>query len=386
MRHSTLVLTLLARELRAGARLMTRYQLVSIGLGGAVLLAYGAADAVIALRGSADTLRQLPWLWTGSVPSLMLAAGVLAGLAIGRLARDRAFAPFLKALPLSIGKRRSMAAVAAFAFGAALATMLGGTVFLACMLIEKPGPLLWAIGSTALFAAGFGAAASLHILRSASSERAGIPRGRDNDSGRSLRLGLIDRARPTWIGIWAWKIPAGDIRRSGQLIAAIVIFTFSVLLAAGASLAQRQAAPAALAALVIGFIVFMLTLRYHPLGSPVLRTAPIGFTRAWLRLMRLPLLLSAAVFVLPASAALAAEPSAWALPVAGGFWLLVLNLAYAAFAAYFMKTPFLAAFSFLAALAYTFYESVEYGRTILIGFVVLILWLWHRARLRFRHG
>ncbi|QJP15695.1 hypothetical protein G3545_19770 [Starkeya sp. ORNL1] len=383
MRHSTLVLKLLAHELSVGVRSMTRYQLISIGLGGAVLLAYGIADAVVALRGSADTLRQLPWLWGSGLPTVMLAVGVLAGLAIGRLARDRAFAPFLKALPLSIAKRRVMAAVAAATFGIPLAAMLGGTVFLACMLIEKPDPLKWAIGSAALFAAGLFAAATWRVLRSAGQDH---PQRRDGGTRRSLRLGSIDRARPAWIGIWAWKIPAGDIRRSGQLIAAIIIFTLSVLLAAGASLAQRQAAPAALAALVIGFIVFMLTLRYHPLGSPVLRTAPIGFTRAWLRLMRLPLLLSAAVFVLPASAALAAEPAAWALPVAGGFWLLVLNLAYAAFAAHFMKTPFLAAFSFIAALGYSFYESVEYGRTILIGFVLLILWLWHRARLRFRHG
>jgi hypothetical protein len=385
MRHSTLVLNLLAQELRACVRSTTRYQLVSIGLGGAVLLAYGIADAVVALRGSADMLRQLPWLWGSGLPLAMLTLGVLAGLAIGRLVRDRAFAPFLKALPLSLGKRRIMAAVAAVALGAVLAAMLGGTVFLACVLIGKPAPLGWAIGSAVLFGAGFAVAATWRILRSAGRDRADIPQT-PGAARRSLRLGSIDRARPAWIGIWAWKIPAGDIRRSGQLIAAIIIFTLSVLLAAGASLAQRQAEPAALAALVIGFIVFMLTLRYHPLSSPVLRTAPIGFTRAWLRLMRLPLLLSAAVFVLPASAALAAEPSAWALPVAGGFWLLVLNLAYAAFAAYFMKTPLLAAFSFLAALGYGFYESVEYGRTILIGFVVLILWLWHRARLRFRHG
>ena len=383
--HSTLVLNLLAQEMRACVRAMTRYQLVSISLGGAVLLAYASADAVVALRGSGETLRQLPWLWGGGLQSVMLAVGVLAGLAIGRLARDRAFAPFLKALPLSLNRRRIMAAAAALALGAPLAAMLGGTVFLACVLIEKPYPLGWAIGGAALFIAGLSAASTWRILRSGSEDRPNRQR-RDGGAGRSLRLGPLDRARPSWIGIWAWKIPAGDIRRSSRLIAAVVIFAVGVLLAAGASLAQRQAAPAALAALVIGFIVFMLTLRYHPLASPVLRTAPIGFTRAWLRLMRLPLLLSAAVFSLPASAALAAEPSAWALPVAGGFWLLVLNLAYAAFAAYFMKTPFLAAFSFLAALAYTAYESVEYGRTILIGFAALVLWLWHRARLRFRHG
>lgn len=384
MRHDALVLRLLAHELRAALRSLTRSQLVSIGLGGTVLFAYGLADAVFALRGSAASVRAAGWLWSAGLPMAMPVLGALAGSAIGRLARNRAFAPFLKALPLSLRKRRTMAMVAALVLGAPFAAGIAGAVLSTCMLVGKEYPLAWAGGSLALFTIGFGAAAAWRILRGRSDPNR--RRVREGSVGSPLRLGALDRGRPAWIGAWAWRLPAGDVRRGGQLIAAAAIFAAVVLLAAGASLAQRQAAPAALAALVIGFIVFMLTLRYHPLGSPVLRTAPIGFTRAWLRLMRLPLMLSAAVFMLPASAALAAEPSAWALPVAGGFWLLVLNLTYAAFAAHFLTRPFLAAFSFLVALAYTAYESIEYGRTILIGFAMLVLWLWHRARLRFRHG
>jgi hypothetical protein len=130
----------------------------------------------------------------------------------------------------------------------------------------------------------------------------------------------------------------------------------------------------------------MLSARFHPLGSPVLRTAPIGFTRAWLRLLRLPLQLSVAFFVLSAGAALAAEPTAWAMPVASGLWLLILNGAYAVFAAYFVTAPFVAALSFLSAIAYTSYESLEYGRTMLFGFAALVLWLWHSGYRRYRHG
>ncbi|MBZ9962148.1 MULTISPECIES: hypothetical protein [unclassified Mesorhizobium] len=84
-----------------------------------------------------------------------------------------------------------------------------------------------------------------------------------------------------------------------------------------------------MAGLTGGLLIFMLSARFHPLGSPVLRTAPLGFTRAWLRLTRLPLQLSVAYFLLPAGAALAAEPSAWAMPLASGFWLLALNGAIA---------------------------------------------------------
>jgi hypothetical protein len=35
---------------------------------------------------------------------------------------------------------------------------------------------------------------------------------------------------------------------------------------------------------------------------------------------------------------------------------------------------------------YTSYESLEYGRTVIIGFAALVLWLWHQARQRYSYG
>jgi hypothetical protein len=138
---------------------------------------------------------------------------------------------------------------------------------------------------------------------------------------------------------------------------------------------------------VIGGVgVFMLSLRCHPLGAPVLRAAPLSFTRAWARLLRLPMVLSVMFFILPASAALAAQPTVWAMPVGSGLGLLILNGIYAVFAAYFMTAPIVAAASFLAAIAYATYEYLEYGNTVLIGFAALVALLWHRARKRFYHG
>jgi hypothetical protein len=89
---------------------------------------------------------------------------------------------------------------------------------------------------------------------------------------------------------------------------------------------------------------------------------------------------------LPASFAVAAEPAAWTMPVGSGLGLLILNGTYAVFAAYFVSTPFVAALSFAVALAYAGYESLEYGRTVLIGLAALVLFLWYRARQRFYHG
>jgi hypothetical protein len=155
---------------------------------------------------------------------------------------------------------------------------------------------------------------------------------------------------------------------------------------AATTLVQHQAALGATAGLAGGLLVFMLCLRCHPLGSPVLRTAPIGFVHAWTHLLWLPLILSAAFFLLPAGAAFAAEPSSWTLPAASGVWLLILNGTYAVFAAYFLNAPLVASISFLAAIAYTSYESLEYGRTVIIGFAALVLWLWYRAWQRYNHG
>ncbi|RWL38664.1 MAG: hypothetical protein EOR61_32980, partial [Mesorhizobium sp.] len=76
------------------------------------------------------------------------------------------------------------------------------------------------------------------------------------------------------------------------MAAACLPLAVAAILGAWASLAGRTAGPAAVAGLAGGILVFMLSLRCQPLGSPVLRTAPIGFTRVWLRLVQLPLQLS----------------------------------------------------------------------------------------------
>jgi hypothetical protein len=130
----------------------------------------------------------------------------------------------------------------------------------------------------------------------------------------------------------------------------------------------------------------MLTLRYYPLGSPVLRTAPLTFSKAWFRILRLPLLLSMAFFTLPASAAVAAEPSAWTTPLTGGATMLILSGSYAVFAAHFMAAPFVAALSFFAALTLALYEYIEYGATVVLGLAALVAWLWHQTRKRYYHG
>ncbi|TPL42350.1 hypothetical protein FJ942_28105 [Mesorhizobium sp. B2-4-2] len=386
MRHDRLVLTLLRRELLAGLRSMRCRDLAWIVAGGAALLAYAIADIVLALQAASATLRQEQALWLLGLPGALLILGGFAGNALARLCLSRAFAPFLKALPLSLRERRRMATVAIFAMGVPLVVAVMAAVGLGCAVIAKPLAPVWGLGAAILFVAGLWAAAGWRL------------RGRDTISlddkasplgdGRRRRpwLGAFDRSAPAWLSSWALGLPAGHVRASWRLVGAAVFFGFVAALSAAISLVHHDAVPAAMAGLTGGLLVFMLSARFHPLGSPVLRTAPIGFVRAWLRLARLPLQLSLAFFLMPAGAALAAEPSAWTMPLASGLWLLALNGAYAVFAAYFMTAPFVAVLSFLSAIAYTSYESLEYGRTVLIGFAALVLFLWHRAQRRYRHG
>ncbi|TIV58353.1 hypothetical protein [Mesorhizobium sp.] len=383
MRHDWLVLILLRRELIAGLRAMRRHDLAWIGLGGGALLAYAIADIVLALQAAAPKLRDDQLLWTLGLPLTLAVLGALTGNAVARLCLARAFAPFLKALPLGSRQRRRTAGGATLAIFAPLGVLVAVLVGFACAVIGKPLPAAWGLGAAILFALGFGTAGFWRLRRQrllldqAVSEAA--PVGRP-------RLGRLDRARPRWLSSWAWKLPGGHLRPSWKLAAAGLLLAASAILGAWASLAGRTAWPAALAGLAGGALVFMLSLRCQPLGSPVLRTAPIGFTRVWLRLVQLPLQLSVAFFLLPAGAALAAEPSAWAVPVAGGLWLLVLNGAYAVFGAYFLNAPFVAMLSFASALAYASYETLEYGRTVLIGLAALVVFLWHRTRQRYRNG
>lgn len=386
MRHDRLVLTLIWRELSAGLRSMRRRDLVWIVAGGGALLVYAIADIVVALQAESATLRQARMLWAAGLPAALLCLGGFAGSAIARLCLSRAFAPFLRALPLSLMERRRMAAVAACALSIPLALVVAVAVSLGCFVIGKPLAPVWGLGAAMLFGTGFGAAAVLRLrsardlVRTDSADPAGEP------GGRRPSLGAFDRSTPAWLSSWAWGLPAGRVRLSWRLVGAAILFSLAAVVAGSISLAHHDAVPAAMAGLAGGLLVFMLSARFHPLGSPVLRTAPLGFVRAWLRLARLPLQLSVAFFLLPAGAALAAEPSAWAMPLASGFWLLALNGAYAVFAAYFMTAPFVAALSFLSAIAYASYETLEYGRTVLIGFAGLVLFLWYRAQRRYRHG
>jgi hypothetical protein len=385
MQHDGLVLILLWRELRAALRSSRKSDLVWIVLGGAGLLAYGVADVVVALTAHVDALRQQKAVWTIGLPVAALVLGRWAGVGFCGLAASRvlAFSQSIAAFNRSAppyGGRRKPRDRHPFRYGC-------GRHRWRRMLPDRQAlPSAWGAGAAAFFSLGFGSGlVSSLLIGFRDDANVILPQGRWK-SFRLPWLGRVVRAGPAWLGSWALNLPAGRVRLTWRLLAVSFALGFAAYLSAGACLARHQAAPAAIGGALGGFAVFMLSLRCHPLGSPVLRTAPLSFTRAWLRLLRLPLLLSALFFALPASVALAAEPSAWIAPAAGALWLAALSGTYAVLAAYFLRTPLVAALSFFAAIAYAIYEYGEFGSTVFVGLAALVLLLWQRARRRFYRG
>jgi len=356
-------------------------------LGGSALLAYGAGNTVVALCRASETLRarQEPWI---IVLLATFALGLAGGVILSKVAWSRAVAPFLKALPLSMSERRRMATVAALSIGAPFVVLAGVVISSACFLVDKPYAAAWGFGAGMTCAAGVASALFLHLFvaNNEAPDDLSTPFANAAESIPVPWLAMLDCAAPAWLGAWACGLPAGKMRLTARLFVTSFLFVLAAALAIGASLARHQAAPAAVAGMIGGLIAFMVSLRCHPLGSPVLRTTPQGFVSVWLRLLRLPLVLSAVCFVAPASAAVIAEPSAWTTPIATGLCLLISNGVYAVFAGYFLNAPLTAALGFFFAVAYAGYESLEYGGAVNVGFAALIAFLWHKSLRRYHHG
>ena len=382
--HTNVVIRLIGFEIRQSLRGLSVSDAVWIWGGGALLAAYAIADAAAVLRLHADALRAAGWIGPEAAAASASLLGALGGLVLGRATAMRANASFLVVLPMSLRGRRRSAWLAAAIVGLPLGLATAGALGAAAVLVgERPGPV--AAAATLAFYVAFAGLASIRIA-AITGIVLGAGSHRAKQGLRLPPLERIDKLGLAWIGSWAWNLPGGRLIAGVRI--AIVASTVGAALAllVATSLVHRRAAPSVLGGVFLGVLIFMATLRCHPLASPVLRNAPLGFARAWMRLLRLPLTLSMVLFALPAGAAVAAEPAAWAMPVAGSVWLVVLNLAYAVFAAYFVTAPLLAVVAFVTALAYADYETLEYGRSILLALGLLVALLWRGARRRYRVG
>lgn len=380
------VLTLLIAEVRASIRDARRGTIVWVLAGGGLLAAYAIGILIGGAVFRADTLRGVGWVWFGAVPGAMLASGAGLGWFLGRIAIERAHAPFLKAQPIAGADRRSAARRAAHAIGAPLTALDGTVVLLFALLVDQPRAIVWWLAATAMSGLAFAIAVHLRIRRPPVIGPADGLAAELGGSRPSRAVALLDGRRPSWLGAWAWQLPAGRLRLTAPRLLSAAAFALLGVGAVVTSFVRQTASAGVMIGLLGGLGLFMLTVRFHPLRSPVLRASALRFGRAWLALMRLPFALSAGFFALTAIPAYAAAPATWQAPVAGALGLVLLNGVYAVFAAFFAAAPKLAALAFGAALSLTAYESLEYGRPVLLGLVALVVFLWFRTRRSYRLG
>lgn len=378
------VLRYLAAEVRASIRAARRSDLAWVALGGGGLVAYAVGIVLTRISARSEMLLAEQWIWWAALPAAMLLTGALTGWGLARLAQSRANAPFLKTQPLGTAARRRMASFAALALGAPIIAIDGLLVAAMSAAAGQALPVLWGIGAFALAGIALTAAAALRLRRPWHD-----PAARDHATHlmrRGISLRAVDRRKPSWLGSWASGLVGGRVRlRPGAVLTALGLGVAGAIIAT-ASIVQKSATAGLIGGVVGGLAIFMLTLSCRPLLSPVLRASALTFTRAMRGLVRLPLLLSALFFAALAAPAYAAEPGMMAMPLSGAFGLLALNGIYAVFAAFFAHSRRLAALAFFAALGLTAYETLEYGRTVVIGLAALVIFLWLRARKAYRHG
>jgi hypothetical protein len=381
--QNRIVLNLFLHEIRASIRNARQRDLAWVFIGGGLMLAYAFGIVVLGIHARSEMLLAVGWIWFAALPAATFLFGAGEGLAMARLTQARAHSHFLKAQPISASDRRRMAAYAAWVLAAPLLLIDGSVIAIAAKAAGQSLPLLWGFGAALMSALGYFVSLTLQLRQPYRDPAREIAAPGE---ARGVSLAFIDRRRPAWLGSWAGEYTAGHIRPSLRTVFAIFVFALGGLLAATAGFARGSASPAILAGVIGGLVIFMLLLHCRPLLSPVLRASQLGFTRALRGLARLPLLLSLLFFAALAAPAYAAEPGMIAMPLSGAVGLVALNAIYAVFAAFFAHSRRLAVLAFVAALALTAYESLEYGRTVLFGLAALLVFLWVRARGAYRYG
>lgn len=379
-----IVLTLILAELRASIRNARRRDLAWVFLGGGSLLAYALGIVFLRIQARADIIRDMDWIWWAALPGMMLVAGALTGLGVARIAQARAYAPFMKAQPLGDDQRRETASSAAIILGIPMLALDGFLVFGGALAAGQDWPVAWGVGAIAVSILGLVMAVRLRLRAPYNPRETGIAGPKSYTDG--ISLGWIDRSKPAWIGSWANGMEAGRFRPSLRAALILLGLVGAGIIAATGSIVRDDASPATIMGVIGGLAIFMMALSCRPLLSPVLRASSLGFTRAVRGLARLPLLLSLLFFGAMAAPAYAAEPGTMLMPLSGAATLLSLNAIYTAFAAFFAFSRRLAVFAFFAALGLTAYETLEYGRTVLLGLTALVVFLWIKARSKYRHG
>jgi hypothetical protein len=316
----------------------------------------------------------------GVLAVVAFGGGLMSGFRAARNSLKSLASPWLSVLPWprSGQRRAAITLVCVMAVAWIVVVWLGFWLCLAQTAIA--GAFAFSMEFAALFLAGMAGAAAMIMARPLRSlSVADPPPCRLVRARLDEVIGYVDHASPRWAGLWAITLRLG-------FVAILWIVSLVVLGAAGAaaSLKLHTVLPLLTTGIIGGNISFITSFRCEPLTSAVLRTQPLGYFRAWIAMIRLPLILSFIWFLLPALAALAILGGGLPPVLVAASLLFSLNILFAATAASLPYSPRLAIVFYIIALAWAAYE---YGALRSLVFFILtgiMLLSWMRARHRFR--
>lgn len=331
---------------------------------------------------------------SGSGPTLVgivLAASIgivvafpLAGFAL-RLGCSR----WLAGLPISTGQRLRAASVFGGCLGAVTAVPVAVSGWLAAGWLGLPSSSVCGALVTAAYLGGFGILLMLRVLlcRMDQSSRKsqfwsvpGMPASWFGAGGRrhSFPLALFDVNRPRWLGHWvlAWATDP-------TLMPGLVIVVLVNALGITACIVQGQEFPALVFAVLTAHLVYLRTLRMHPLASPILRAAPLQFRTAFIGAVRLPLVISFTAVAPLVITALAVAPGHVDRTLGYLFVVLLLAAQYAVVAATMPTARGAAILLHFAIIVIAAKESILYQYMVLLALVGFSLLMWFRAKRRY---
>jgi hypothetical protein len=311
---------------------------------------------------------------------LALAFGWRSGQAIGAWAGRRAASSWLVVLPMTNSARLRAARVASLAVGGALLPLPALCGWVVSGSAAAPHALLAGPVMALCFAAGFAVAAQPGPWSTEPAERA----------RRTRRVALmwrvvarLDRSAPRYVGIWAQGDGGRDL--SFAWLASLVAMGG---FAACITVAQARIWPSLVAAVVGANLVFLAGLRGGPMLSPVLRSLPVSFARAWWGVARGPLALALLWFGVAVLPAVTVSAGAFRRILGAAGVLVALNLLVLTAVAVCPGSRRQASVLYTIMLGAILYEGVQYGFAFgglaAVAMAGVAMLLWRQARRRFR--
>ena len=357
-----------------------KHELALLFAGGGIVGIYAWLWVQAILRQNMRVLSQNWPLVVGVLAMAVFAGGLMAGSCAASNSLKSLASPWVSVLPWPSAGQRRAAITSVFVTAVARTVAVWLSLWLGLTQIVIDSAFAFSVGAAVLFMAGMAGAAVIVMARPPRPVSVADPPPPGVVSAcLDEVIGYMDHTPPRWAGSWAITLRLG-------LVVILWIGSLVVLGAAGvaASLTLHTALPLLAAGIIGGNISFITSFQCEPLASAVLRTQPLGYFRAWIAMIRLPLAFSFIWFLLPALAALAILGIGLPPVLVAALFLFSLNILFAVTAASLPYSPRLAVVFYSIALAWAAYE---YGALRSLVFVILagiMLLFWLRARHRFR--